>query len=180
MGQHLHLRFGASAAGCKTSQRDSSGLESCRAVSAHVIVIRVFSMAALFDGVDGMEDLAEIYEKMEANCPNPKSESEKLWELRCACDIAPHNRSPETLLEKAVAMLAKNGYMDEWSNQCPTASGINDSSRDRHSNVDLVHWPPSEKSTAGRVEVGKQRSALRTKRDSSIRRRIYFLSISPK
>ena len=44
------------------------------------------------------------------------------------------------MLEKAVAMLAKNGHMPGWFNQCPTASGIGDSSRNRHSDVDLVHW----------------------------------------
>ena len=44
------------------------------------------------------------------------------------------------MLEKAVAMLAENGHMPGWFNQCPTASGIGDSSRSRHSNIDLVHW----------------------------------------
>ena len=44
------------------------------------------------------------------------------------------------MLEKAVAIFAYNGYMPGWFNQCPTASGIGDSARNRHSNVDLVHW----------------------------------------
>ena len=44
------------------------------------------------------------------------------------------------MLEKAVAMLAANGHMPGWFNQCPTASGIGGSSRTRHSNVHLVHW----------------------------------------
>ena len=44
------------------------------------------------------------------------------------------------MLEKAVAMLAENRHMSGWFNQCPTASGIGDSSRNRHSNIDLVHW----------------------------------------
>ena len=30
--------------------------------------------------------------------------------------------------------------MQGWFNQCPTASGISDSPRDRRRNVDLVHW----------------------------------------
>ena len=102
-------------------------------------------MGSLFDGTDGMENIREIYNQMDTNCPNPRSTSKELWKLRCACHIAPHNRAPETLIEKAVAMLAENGYMYEWFNQCPTASGINDSSRNRHSNVDLVHWSESDR-----------------------------------
>ena len=47
------------------------------------------------------------------------------------------------MLEKAVAMLAENRHMPGWFNQCPTASGIGDSSRNRHSNIDLVHWSRS-------------------------------------
>lgn len=77
---------------------------------------------------------------MEANIPHPWSNSGSLWKLRQATDISSHNRSRETMLEKAVAMLADNGHMPGWFNQCPTASGIGDSSRSRHSNIDLVHW----------------------------------------
>ena len=97
-------------------------------------------MASLFDGTKGLEDIAEILSRMEANIPHPSSTSQKLWQLRRAIDISSHNRSRETMLEKAVAMMAENGHMPGWFNQCPTASGIGDSSRSRHSNIDLVHW----------------------------------------
>ena len=97
-------------------------------------------MASLFDGTEGMEDIAQIFSQMEANCPHPSSTSRELWRLRRATHIACHHRGPETMLEKAVAMLADNGHLPEWFNQCPTASGIGDSSRNRHSNIDLVHW----------------------------------------
>ena len=102
-------------------------------------------MSSLFDDTEHMDDIEKIYDRMEVNCPNPRSTSKKLWELRCAPEISSHNPNPETLLEKAVANLAENGYMPEWFNQCPTASGINDSSRNRHSNVDLVHWDEANK-----------------------------------
>ena len=87
-------------------------------------------MASLFNGTKGMED----------NCPNPRSTSNKLWKLRRATNIRSHNPSKEIMLEKAVAMLAENGHMPGWFNQCPTASGISDSSRNRHSDVDLAYW----------------------------------------
>ena len=97
-------------------------------------------MASLFDGTKDLEGIGEIYRRITMNCPNPSSTSKRLWELRRATHIAPHNLSDETMLEKAVVMLAANGHMHGWFNQCPTASGIGDHSRNRHSNVDLVHW----------------------------------------
>ena len=100
-------------------------------------------MGSLFDGTDGMDEIEKIYNQMEANCPNPHSTSKRLWELRHACKIPSHK--PEILLERAVAMLAARGHMQGWFNQCPTASGINDSSRNRHSDVDLVHWDEANK-----------------------------------
>ncbi len=97
-------------------------------------------MSSLFDGTEGIENIGEIYDQMEANCPHPQSTSQKLWQLRRAPDIASHNRSSETMIEKAVAILAGKGHLPRWFNQCPTASGIGDSFRNRKSNVDLVHW----------------------------------------
>ena len=94
----------------------------------------------LFGGTERMEDIAEILDRMKANIPHPSSTSTKLWELRRALRMAAHNRSPETLLEKSVAMLAANGHMPDWFNQCPTASGIGGPYHDRRSTVDLVHW----------------------------------------
>ncbi|MCY4614605.1 MAG: hypothetical protein OXB94_13435 [Nitrospira sp.] len=110
-------------------------------------------MNSLFDGTKQMDDIEKIYNQMEANCPNPCSTSKKLWELRRACDISSHNVSSETLLEKAVAMLAARGHMPEWFNQCPVASGITDSSMSRQDSkavnkkscVDLVHWDKANK-----------------------------------
>ena len=109
-------------------------------------------MSSLFDGAKQMDDIEKIYNKMEANCPNPCSTSKKLWELRHAYQTL-SSCKPETMLEKAMAMLAARGHMPEWFNQCPVASGITDSSMSRQdskavnkkSNVDLVHWDEANK-----------------------------------
>ena len=113
-------------------------------------------MASLFDRTKDLEDIGEIYRRMTMNCPNPSSTSKRLWELRRATDIASHNASAETMLEKAAVMLAANGHLHGWFNQCPTASGISDPSRNRHSNVDLVHW--SEPTRHARLVELKWRS----------------------
>ena len=97
-------------------------------------------MPTLFDGTCRTEDIVEILHRMQANCPCPSSKSTQLWKLRRATNVAGHNRSRETLLERAVAMLACNRHMPGWFNQCPAASGIRDSTRNRHSSIDLVHW----------------------------------------
>ena len=97
-------------------------------------------MASLFDSTKDLDDIGEIFRRMEANCPSPVSTSRRLWELRQAPSISTHNTSEETMLEKAVAILAARGHMQGWFNQCPTASGIGDSALDRRRNVDLVHW----------------------------------------
>ena len=43
------------------------------------------------------------------------------------------------MLEKAVAILADQGHMPGWFNQCPVATGIADPSADGGRRVDLVH-----------------------------------------
>lgn len=102
-------------------------------------------MASLFDGTSGKDDIGEIYRLMQENCPNPWSHSEWLWKLRRATHISDHSERQETMLEKAVAMLAKNNHLPGWYNQCPAASGIGDSSRNRGSRIDLVHWSETDK-----------------------------------
>lgn len=103
-------------------------------------------MACLFDGTEDVEDMGKICDQMEVNCPHPSSTSKKLWKLRHATKMsAKKNLSKETILEKAVANLAKRGRMPDWFNQCPAASGIDDSSRYRKSAVDLVHWDESNR-----------------------------------
>ena len=97
-------------------------------------------MPTLFDGTFGTEDIVQILDRMQANCPCPSSKSRQLWKLRRATNVAGHNRSRETLLEKAVAMLACNGHMPGWFNQCVAASGIGGSTRNKRRNIDLAHW----------------------------------------
>ena len=71
-------------------------------------------MANLFDGIGVTNDIREIFTKMEENCPKPSSTSKSLWKLRRAGNVGDGNLSPETMLEKAVALLAENGHMPEW------------------------------------------------------------------
>ncbi len=88
-----------------------------------------------------------IYHSLEREWTGkPIERSEKLWKLRRATRIAPHNPYPEIILEKSVAMLAQRKHMSQcYFNQCPTASGVFHPTRDRRSAVDLVYWLASKK-----------------------------------
>ena len=97
-------------------------------------------MASLFDQTKGIDDIGEIYRQIERNCPNPSSNSKKLWVLRRKTNIDSRYYSDEKMLERAVAMLAYIGHMPGWFNECPTASGFISPHSDKRSNVDLVHW----------------------------------------
>ena len=69
-----------------------------------------------------------LYKQMKANCRGKLArQSDKLWCCRRETDIRDNNTNRETLLEKAVTMLAHECHMPGWFNQCPVASGIVDS-----------------------------------------------------
>ena len=84
--------------------------------------------------------IKEVYNTLGSNyCGAVTSPSQKLWACRHATKITADNPSREKMLEKAVALLAQNGHMGGWFNQCPVASGIIDPAADKKRAVDLVH-----------------------------------------
>ena len=84
--------------------------------------------------------VAALYDQIEQNYPGRlRSRSAKLWSCRRETFISGHNASAETMLEKAVAMLANHGHMPNWFNQCPVATGVVDPRADRRRCVDLVN-----------------------------------------
>lgn len=103
-------------------------------------------MTSMFEGINGTESVEEVYDRIEANCSSPpSSNSRKLWKLRRRTNMDSGNRGREGLLERSVAMMAERGHMSGWFNQCPVASGIVNSQRDRRTAVDLVRWSSSDK-----------------------------------
>jgi hypothetical protein len=63
-----------------------------------------------------------------------KRPSPQNWRFRAMPGIAAHNESPEKTLEKAIVHTEPD---TNWANQVPTASGLYQSHRDRHRNIDL-------------------------------------------
>lgn len=93
---------------------------------------------------DGAFTLVErLYGRMADNFPGyARHPSDQLWRCSRETHIGERNRSHEKMLEKAVAMLAENGHMPDWFNQCPVATGLTDPSADNKRCVDLVHLSP--------------------------------------
>lgn len=84
--------------------------------------------------------VGDLYRCLQGNLPNPVvARSQQLWRCRRATRIADRNASPEKILEKSAAMLAARHHMPGWFNQCPVATGLADSHKDKHRAVDLVH-----------------------------------------
>jgi hypothetical protein len=85
-------------------------------------------------GCDFEALLRELVKVVESNWNRRPAASVKLWDLRCATGIDPDHPSIEKQVEKAIVR-----SVPEWFNQIAAGSGLADSSRDRHRNVDLAH-----------------------------------------
>ena len=91
-------------------------------------------------GEDALRLVQRLYHRIDGNFPGrPRSSSDQLWRPTPQTYICDRNQSPEKMLEKAVAILAEQGHMPGWSNQCPVATGISHSRQDAKRCVDLVH-----------------------------------------
>lgn len=67
-----------------------------------------------------------------------RSASEQNWRSERQVHIGSGNRSPEVLLERAIARLSEAGALPTWYNQVPVASGLVTSVSDKRAAVDLV------------------------------------------
>lgn len=61
--------------------------------------------------------------------------SQENWRWEKQTYISAGNRSQEKLIEKGIAVDCD----ESWVNQVPTASGLMDSTSERHCNIDLIH-----------------------------------------
>lgn len=82
--------------------------------------------------------VADLYERMERN-RSDHTPSQENWRSEGQTTLDPNNRSPEVLLERAIAILGGRGILDGWFNQVPVASGLVDGLADKRAAIDLVH-----------------------------------------
>jgi hypothetical protein len=94
---------------------------ACRRVSADALI----------------ELVRQLYRSVSDKLGNHKPSAEN-WRWKPQIRIQDRNNSPEVVLERAVALLAMRGCMDEWCNQIPVASGLIDHKLDKRAAVDLA------------------------------------------
>jgi hypothetical protein len=80
--------------------------------------------------------VSDLYDCIEAN-HSGRQPSRENWRSNRVTTLADHNKSPEVLLERAVAMLGEAGTLPGWLNQVPVASGLVDD-RNKRTALDLV------------------------------------------
>jgi hypothetical protein len=91
-------------------------------------------------GFDAAELFTAILLQIERNWRNSNGETVRLpsrenWRLKPQPYSADDNNSCETNLEKEIV----RELGEEWVNQVPTASGLMNSTANKHCNIDLVH-----------------------------------------
>ena len=83
--------------------------------------------------------VSDIYDRMENNLTD-RIPSRENWRIERQTNLDPRNRSPEVLLERAIALLGERGILKEWFNQIPVASGLIDKDADKRAAIDLLRY----------------------------------------
>jgi hypothetical protein len=93
---------------------------------------------------DGKAAVDAIYRAIESNYARSgatanKNKSRENWRWQSLQpQISKHNRSPEVVIERAIAAACLRLKRKDWANQVPVASGLIGSRRDRRRAIDLV------------------------------------------
>jgi hypothetical protein len=66
--------------------------------------------------------------------------SRQNWRLKRITTLAEKNKSPEVVLERAIAIVADNGPLQPWYNQIPVASGLLNDRADKRAAIDLAEY----------------------------------------
>jgi hypothetical protein len=81
--------------------------------------------------------IVDLYDQITKN-RSDRLPSQKNWRSESQTTFGRQNRSPEILLEHAIAILSECGILEGWVNQVPVASGLVDGMADKRAAVDLV------------------------------------------
>ena len=81
--------------------------------------------------------VSNVYRQIESNWSG-RIPSQENWRLERQTTLAPNTKSPEVVLERAIAILGEKGVLEEWYNQIPVASGLVNDRVDKRAAVDLL------------------------------------------
>jgi hypothetical protein len=109
-----------------TSTRRRSSMRHLRLTADQDLVRLIFGI------------VAGNYERGGAAANRDRSKENWRW-LRLQPQIAAHNKSPEVMLERAIAVACARTGRTDWANQIPVASGLIAGAADGRRAIDLVH-----------------------------------------
>ena len=89
------------------------------------------------DQADFERLVLQLYELIETNWSG-RIPSKENWRTERQTRLDSDNRSPEVLLERAIALLGDEGLLSDWFNQIPVASGLINDQADKRAAVDLM------------------------------------------
>ncbi len=81
--------------------------------------------------------VSDLYEQIERNRTD-RVPSKENWRVMQVTTLADENRSPEILLERAIAILGEDRILAEWFNQIPVASGLVNDRANKRTAIDLM------------------------------------------
>jgi hypothetical protein len=81
--------------------------------------------------------VSSLYGRIERNHTS-RLPSRENWRTKRVTTLSDHNKSPEVMLERAVAILGESGILPDWLNQVPVASGFINGRFDKRAALDLV------------------------------------------
>lgn len=120
------------------------GVEAWVAKTLNIASLRHRSAVLDLHPFDGPLLVEGIYSKIRqnyvaSNATANKDRSKQNWRWpSLQPQIAPHNRSPEVVIERAIAAASVALGRTAWSNQIPVASGLVDGAGDGRRAIDLV------------------------------------------
>jgi len=91
-------------------------------------VISVEALATLVDDLRG-----RVFSNWAGRQPSVEN-----WRMKRVTTLSEINKSPEVVLERAIAILGEKGALPEWYNQVPVASGMIDDRANKRAAVDLI------------------------------------------
>ena len=83
--------------------------------------------------------VADLYKEISSRGPF-RIPSRENWCLERVTTLAERNKSPEVVLERAIAVVAENGSLENWYNQIPVASGLIDERANKRAAIDLIEF----------------------------------------
>lgn len=123
------LLEGARAAACKALGIASLG---------HVSALRSLRLRQGFD-LAGLVHSVVLGNWIVGRATENKERSSQNWRWCLQPQISPENRSPEVVLERAIAVACANAGRSDWANQIPVASGLMAGAGDRRRAIDLAY-----------------------------------------